>query len=58
MADIQEAEIRDVKVGKREGRNGQAYLLGEVEDGKVRLGLGMVLVEEARPCDLEMAASL
>lgn len=44
--------------GKRERRNRQAYLLGEVEEGKVRLGLGMVLVEEATPCALEMAASL
>lgn len=42
----------------RERRNGQAYLLGEVDEGKVRLGLGMVLVVEARPCALEMAASL
>lgn len=32
-------------------------LLGEVDEGKVRLGLGMVLVVEARPCALEMAAS-
>lgn len=42
---------------KRERGKGQAYLLGEVDEGKVRLGLGTVLVE-ARPCALEMAASL
>lgn len=43
---------------KRERRNRQAYLLGEVDEGNVRLGLGTVLVEEARPCALEMEASL
>lgn len=46
----------EMQRGKRERRNRQAYLLGEVDEGNVRLGLGMVLVEEA--CALEMAASL
>ena len=44
--------------GKRERRNGQAYLLGEGDEGKARLGLGTVRVEAARLCALEMAASL
>lgn len=48
----------EMRTGKRERRNKQAYLLGEVDEGNVRLGLAMVLVEEARPCALEMAASL
>lgn len=42
---------------KWERRNGQAYLLGEVDEGKVLLGLRTVLAE-ARPCALEMVASL
>lgn len=41
----------------REETGRPAYLLGEVDEGNVRLGLGTVLVE-ARPCALEMAASL
>lgn len=59
MADIQEAEVRDAKGKKGREEPGRcAYLLGEVDEGNVRLGLGTVFVEEARPCALEMAASL
>lgn len=57
MADIQEAQVRDAK-GKRGRGNRQAYLLAEEDEGKVWFGLGMVFVEEARLCALEMAASL
>lgn len=43
---------------KRGRGNRQAYLLAEEDEGKVWFGLGMVFVEEARLCALEMAASL
>lgn len=46
-----------MKGKNREQGNGQAYLLGEGQEGMVRLGLGTVLVE-AIFCALEMAASL
>lgn len=48
MADIQETEVREI-MGKGETRSGQAYLLGEVEAGPVRLGLGPALAEEGWP---------
>ena len=57
MADIQEAQVKDAK-GKRGRGNRQAYLLVEEDEGKVWFGLGVVFVEEARVCALEMAASL
>lgn len=43
---------------KRGRGNRQAYLLVEEDEGKVWFGLGMVFVEEARVCALEIAASL
>lgn len=54
---IKQTVLRDVKGLKGERRNRQTHLLGEEAEGKVRLGLGTVLVE-ARPCALEIAASL